>query len=361
MGGMKITNSLNRYFFEDKPLFGLDIGHEMLHVMQLDLGRQLPRIKGYGSIAFDPSAIQEGVIVKPELIAKAAVKLFGKELIGDISTNHLAVSLPAARALTRAVRLPKMNSKDIDDAVQTEAEQYLATSIENLYLDYNILLEDDEGMEVFVVAMPKNIVDSYLVLTRILGLEAVLFDTAIGASARLFARDKRSDIPSVLIDFGAESADITVFNKGLVVTGTVAFGGDNITEIIARALNVSPHEAMMVKSKYGLSKSEPQKQIITATAPSLELLLKEIRRTIRYYEQRYTKEPPISQIVTMGGGANMPGLADYLTEHLRLPVRTFDPVSLVDFGNLHQFYTAERMSYVTVAGLAITDPAEIFK
>ena len=358
---MKITNGLNRYFFEDKPLFGLDIGHNMLHVMQLDLGYKLPRLIGYGSIEFDTSAIQEGVIVKPELIAKAAVKLFSKELVGDISTNHVAVSLPAARALTRTVRLPKVSAKDIDDAVKTEAEQYLATSIENLYLDYNILLKDEEDMDVFVAAMPKNIVDSYLVLTRILGLEAVLFDTTIGASARFFARDQRSDIPSVLIDFGAESADITVFNNGLVVTGTVAFGGDNITELIARTLNVPPHEAMMFKSKYGLSKSEAQKQIVTATAPSLELLLKEIRRTIRYYEQRYTKEPPIGQIVTMGGGANMPGLADYLTEHLRLPVRTFTPASHVDFGNLQQFYAADRMSYVTAAGLAVTDPGGIFE
>lgn len=116
----------------------------------------------------------------------------------------------------------------------------------------------------------------------------------------------------------------------------------------------------MLKSKYGLSQSNVQKQMISAVELSLEQLMKEIRRTIRYYEQRYTKEPPIGQIVLMGGGANMPGLADYLTERLRLPVRAFDPASHIDFGHLKPFYTADRLSYVTAAGLAVTNPSEVF-
>jgi type IV pilus assembly protein PilM len=356
----KITKSLDTYFFEDKPLFGLDIGHDTLRVMQFDMGHKIPRLKGYGSIAFDSSAIEDGVIVKPELIAKVAVSLFHKELIGDISSNRVALSLPAARAFTRAVRLPKMSTKDIDDAVQTEVEQYMPTHGDELYFDYTPLREDSEGIEVFVVAMPKKIVDSYLVLTRMMGLEPVLLDTAIGASAQLFAHDKQSDIPSVLIDFGAKSTDITVFDHGLVVTGTVAFGGDDITATIARSLRVTPREAIMLKSKYGLSPSVVQKQVLAAMDSSLELLLKEIRRTIRYYEQRYIKEPAIGQVVTMGGGANMPGLSDYLTERLRLPVRSFDPATHIDFGHLHPFYNADRMSYVTVAGLAATNPAEVF-
>ncbi len=348
------------YFFEDKPLFGMDIGHDTLRVMQFEAGHKVPRLKGYGSVTFDRSAIQDGVIVKPELIAKSAIRLFDKGLSGDISTKRVAISLPASKALTRAVQLPKMSSNEIDEAVRTEAEQYLPTGIDNLYIDYIPIRSDASGTEIFVVAMPKKIVDSYLMLTRLMGLEAVLLDTAIGASARLFAHDKQSDIPSVLIDFGADSTDITVFNHGLVVTGTVAFGGDDVTETIAKRLRITSREALMIKSKYGLSPSVVQKQVLSALDPTLELLIKEIRRTIRYYEQRYTKEPPIGQIVTMGGGANMPGLVDVLTDRMRLPARTFDPMTKIDIGRLRSPFTADHMSYVTAAGLAITNPAEVF-
>lgn len=357
---MKKANKRTRpLFFDDKPLFGLDIGHDELRVVQFDVRRKVPRLVGYGSIAFDPTAIVNGVIVRPELIAQPAQRLFSKELIGDISTNRVAVSLPANRALTRTVQLPQMNTKDIGEAVQTEAAQYMPQA-DNMYLDYTKLRENEDGVEVFIVAMPKEVVDSYLTLTRVMGLEAVLFDTAIGASAHLFARDKRSGIPSVLVDLGTATTDITVFNGGLVVTGAVPSGGDDITVAIARGLHVTANEAIMLKSKYGVAKGEYQKQIAAAVEAPLQLLIKEIRRTIRYYEQRYAGQDPIGQIFTMGGGANMPGLTEYLTEQLRLPAQSFDPASHIEFGRLRSFYSADRMSYVTAAGLASIDPAEVF-
>lgn len=357
MGGMKKGEV---YFYEDKPLFGLDIGRNTVRVVQLELSHHTPRLKGYGSIAFDPAAMVDGVIVRPEIISQATLNLFKKSLIGDITTDRVAVSLPASHAFTRAVQLPKISPEDIAEAVQAEAEQYIPGHAENLYLDYSILREDEEGIEVFIVAMPKKIVDSYLVLTQMLGLEAVLLDTSVGASARLFSLDPQSTVPSLLVDFGTDSTDITVFNKGMVALGTVAFGGDDITRAVSRKLNVSPSEALVLKSRYGLAASLVQKQMLSAIEPSLDLLTKEIRRTIRYYEQRYVKEKPIGQIVTMGGGANMPGLTDYLTDHLRLSTRSFDPAPYIDFGHLKHFYNADRASYVTAAGLALTNPEEIF-
>lgn len=356
----KGSNNTNIFFLDDKPLFGLDIGHNMVRVMQLDMTSKLPKLIGYGSVVFDMSAIEDGVIVKPEFIAKATQALFTKELVGDISTKRVAVSLPAGKAYTHAVQLPKMSAKDLAGAVQSEAEQYLPQGTENQYIDFSKIRDDDDGIEVLIVAVPKPIVDSYLLFTQLIGLEAVLFDTAIGASAKLFALDKQSDIPSVLVDFGAASTDLTVYNHGLVVTGTVPYGGDNVTETVSQALRISAREAIMIKSKYGLSASDVQNQVRNALKPSLDLLLKEIRRTVRYYEQRYTKEPPIGQVITMGGGANMPGLADYLTDQLRLPVRSIDLSSHIDFRHLHHFYSADRMSYITAAGLAVVNPKEIF-
>ncbi len=357
---MKNPKDVKTYFFEDKPLFGLDIGHDTVRVMQFDMGHRMPKLLGYGSMPFDPTAIENGVIVKPEILAKAVLKLFHEKMIGEISTKRVALALPASRMFTRAVQLPKMNEKDIHEAVYTEVGQYIPSGVEQMCLDYTKIREDDVGIELFVVAVPREIVNSYLLMTRMLGLEAILFDTAIGASARMFRYDKLSNIPSVLVDFGAKSADLTVYNHGLVVTGTVAFGGDDITDILSKALHVNASEAIALKSKYGLSKSPIQKQVMTALQPSLDLLLKEIRRTIRYYEQRYDKEPHIDQIITMGGGANMPGLVEYLTEQLRLPARAFSLTTYIDFNHLRPIYRADHMTFVTAAGLAITNPSEVF-
>jgi type IV pilus assembly protein PilM len=345
-------------FFEDKPLFGFDMGHGKIRVMELKVGKPLPRLIGYGETTFDPDSVKDGVIEKPEAIAATVQELFTHHLVGDITTNRVAMSIPIARAFTRSMDVPLLSDKELAEAVHNEAEQYIPAAIEDLYIDYTRVQTRGDKTSVFIVAMPKRIIDSYITLARLLGLEAIAMQTSSGAGAHLFSRDTQSDIPTLLIDFGSNSADITIYDGGPVVSGTVACGSELFTSAIARELNVTPKEAMLIKAKYGLGMSKKQPQIEKALSPALALLIKEIKRTIRYYEERAFDNEKISQVVIAGGGANMPGLAEYLTSNLRLAVRSFDPTSYMDFGHLQPFNITERMSYVTAAGLATIDPKE---
>ena len=340
-------------------MFGLDIGHGKVRVMQLEAGKHKPRLIGYGETTFDPTAIKDGVIETPEIIAAAVQELFRHHLVGDITTHRVAMAPPIAYAFTRSIDVPKLNDKDLAEAVQNEAEQYIPAAIEDLYVDYT-RGGSSEMTSVLIVAMPKRIVDSYLTLSRLLGLEAVVMQTSSGAGAHLFTRDPQSDVPSLLIDFGSDSADITVYDGGPVVSGTVACGSELLTTVIAKELGVTEKEATLIKAKYGLSLSKKQAQIEKAMSAPLGLLIKEIKRTVRYYEEHAQGKQQISQVVIAGGGANMPGLAEYLTSSLRLAVRSFDPTSYLEFGRLQPFNLTERMSYVTAAGLAAIDPNEVF-
>lgn len=194
---------------------------------------------------------------------------------------------------------------------------------------------------------------------KLLGLEPIAIETTINSSGRLFLHAEQSDEPTILIDFGSVSSDITIFDGTLVVTGTVSGGGDNFSELISKKLNVSLEEAHIIKTKYGLGVSKKQKEITEALKPILEQLIKEIKRMIRYYEERKTVERKIGQVVTLGGGANMPGLSEHMTNLLRLPVRMCDPWQSLHFGNLQPPNSVEKSMYVTVAGLALLRPEEI--
>ena len=346
--------------FEDKLLFGLDIGHGKARAMQVRPTKHRPRLVGYGEITFDPSAIKDGVIERPEVIAEAVQDLFAHHLVGDITTRRVVMSVPIARAFTRSMDAPDLSAKELKEAVESEAAQYIPASLDDLYLDYDKVHKGPDANVVYIVGMPKRIIESYVTLSRMLDLEAVMMQTSSGAGAYLFGHDAQSDIPSLLIDFGSLSADITVYDGGPVVSGTVACGSDMLTTAIAEELGVSEKEAMLIKAKYGLSLSKKQDRIVKALEPILGLLLKEIKRTTRYYEEHTRDKQKIAQIVVAGGGANMPGLAEYLTSNLRLAVRSFDPTPHMDFGHLQPFNLTERMSYVTAAGLAAIDPGEVF-
>ena len=67
----------------------------------------------------------------------------------------------------------------------------------------------------------------------------------------------------------------------------------------------------------------------------------------------------MAQVITMGGGANMPGLSEHMTDLLRLPVRMCDPWQHLSFDGISPPNTVEKSMYVTVAGLALINEAEI--
>ncbi|MBC7546158.1 type IV pilus assembly protein PilM [Candidatus Saccharibacteria bacterium] len=363
------TNKIKKtpYFFTDKHVFGLDIGPGSLKVMQVNtplkganLASIRPQVKGYGFTTFDKAAIEDGVVIDLEVVAKAANDLFERHLIGDITTHRVALTIPAYRTFTRSLELPKLKASELSEAVTLEAEQYISVPIEELYLDYEITKETSDKIELFVVAVPKKIVDSYVDLAELLGLEPVLIEPTLSSSGRVFSLDKQSDIPAVVVDFGSRSADISIFDRHVLVTGTVQAGGEMFTTAIQEKLHVTPAEAGLIKTKYGLSPSKKQAEIISVMAPILDLLIKEVRRMIRYYEERYGVDRPITQIVTLGGGANMPGLSEYLTDKIRLAVRHTDPWEYLDYKGLQPPSAADKSMYASVTGLSLASPKDVF-
>ncbi len=350
------------YFYQDRPLFGMDIGSSSIKVVQLDTHKKQYQIAGYGIADFDETCIASGIILKHEPVAGSIQKMFQEGIIGDISTNRVVLSVPAAYTFSRIINLPKdIDIKDIPDAVTTETQQYLPSAIEELYTDYSILGMQDSQYRILTVAVQRKIIDSYMDLARILGLEVVAMEPTTSASNRLFGYTDQHKVPTVLIDFGANSTDITVYDEALVVTGTVTGGGDHYTDAIKQALDISPQEARTIKTRYGLNVSKKQSEIKQALKPLIDDIIKEVKRMVRYYEERITdNKKEIGQVVLLGGGANIPGLSDHLTDQLRLPVRTYDPWSTISFGNLALPPSGDEGVYITSAGLALLRPEEPF-
>lgn len=350
----------NTFFYKDKPLFGLDIGFNSIKAMQIESHGTKHSVTGYGIIPFEPTAIENGVIKDYEVVAKAALDLFKNQLVGQITTRRVALSVPAARTFSRMLSLPKLEQKDLAEAVRLEAEQYIPVPIDDLYLDYVVAEKTDKDTRVLAVAVPKKVIDSYSSLMELLGLEVVVMETTTGATGRLFSYTDAHNVPSVLIDFGSISSDISIYDKSLIVTGTIPGGGDDITNAIAASLGVTHQEAHIIKVKYGMNVSKKQTEIIAALQPILKQLVKEIKRMLRYHEDRGSSNHKIEQIVTLGGGSNVPGLSEYLIDTLRLPVRACDPWQQLDFKHLEPPSKTEQPVLITVAGLALINPKEVF-
>ncbi|MDQ3123949.1 MAG: type IV pilus assembly protein PilM [bacterium] len=359
-----VKQSSQTLFYKDKPLFGFDIGSNTLKVVEIEQEpKKKSKIVGYGVAEFDAAAIKDGVIIDFEVLALAAKELFEKGIIGKVTTRRAVATIPASKAYSRVMTVPaKLSRKELRDAVYFEAEQYIPIPVDDLYLDYVMAQKKGEDQELMVVAVPKAIVDSYMKFFELIGIEVCALETTISAASRMISATENShDVPTILIDLGQLAVDITVFDKNLVVNGMIPGGGDDLSKRIAEKLGVSLEEANSLKTKYGLGVSKKQAEIREALKPQLDSLIKEIRRSVRYYEERSGGKNTVGQIITMGGGANMPGLVDYLTDNLRIATRKCDFWVSYSMNKLQPPHEAERSLYVTAAGSAILPPEEIWK
>lgn len=349
-------------FYHDEPLFGLDIGHSSLKAMQIETAPgKKPTVTGYGISYFNPVAVQNGVISQPEVIATAMHELFNKKLVGVINSRRVACTLPTAYTFSHPMKIPPMAKDKIIEAVHLEAEQYIPIPIEGLYIDYEITSQNAQGMELLLVASSKKIVDSYLNLLQSLDLEPVAFEPSINASSRLLKNvGGNVNEPSILVDMGSVATDIAIFDKTLIVSSTVSGGGDTFTTAISNAFHMSSEQAAQIKNQFGIAFSDRQQRIIDAVKPQLDGLIREIQKSLRFYSERAgSSDRKISRIVTIGGGAVMPGFNQYISKALRLPAESLDPWQAISFGGLTMPDNVDLSMYITVAGEATLSPAEI--
>ena len=159
----------------------------------------------------------------------------------------------------------------------------------------------------------------------------------------------------MVIDFGARSSDLAIYDTAVRLTSTVETGGDNITRTIAVALKLSNQEATQLKIRYGIGKSRWQGRLATALQPILSDFATEVQKMMRYYLQHNAGQKAVDHIILVGGGANMPGLADFLSHLTGVPTQICNPWSKLIVKPLQPPTPSETTIYATALGLALKE------
>jgi type IV pilus assembly protein PilM len=194
------------------------------------------------------------------------------------------------------------------------------------------------------------------------GLRPIMIEPGINAVARVLETTEEGHLPTLIVDIGPASTDIAVLDRGAIrVSGGLGIGGNTFTLDIAKKLNVALENAHQLKVLNGLNAGPRQAKITNALQPSLQRILTEVRKVIRYYNERLNDDRKLEQVLVVGGGSNVPGIGDYFTNELVMPARVASPWQKLDFGKLPQPSKQFRPRYITVAGLASVDQKEIWK
>ncbi len=344
-----------KLFYKDKQPIGLDISQTGIKVMAVNSKKWL--VEGYGSVDLDPAKVQAALDNDKgtaNYIGDSLKQLLTHSTVGHLPSNHVVIGVPTSRTFSRTFSLPVDQEKTLADAVEIEVEQYIPLPINSLYIDYEVIERNKKNIQVVMSAIPRTIVDAVIKAATDLELRPVAVEPSINAVARLLeATEEGSNLTSLIVDIGQATTDIAVLCRGAIrVTGGVNVGGNTFTLNIANKLKVPLNNAHQLKVLNGVSLSPRQDKLLKALSPSLDRIATEIRKVIRYYTERIGDDDKIEQVLIVGAGSNMPGIGEYFTNELIMPVRVAGPWQKLDFGKLPQPNKQFRPRYIAVAGLA---------
>lgn len=343
-------------FYKQKGLFAVDIGSSTVKVVQLRNEHGRARLSGYGYADIDPSAIKSGEIIKIDPVASALKPLIENVVIGKLTTDRLIAPIPTSHVFLRLLELQGVPSSDLTAAVQLEAQQYVPLPAEEIYLDYEVLgTKEGDKTRILMVATPKKIVDSYMGLFKKLELEVIGFEPSLLSIMRSVNFSHPEQTPKVIVDLGSESSDLAIYDGSIRLTSTTSTGGNHITKVIMDVLGVKEKEAQEIKFRHGISKSKWQEKLAPALSPILSSLANEVQKMLRYYHEQADTEGGISEIMLVGGGANLPGLSDFLTHLTGIKVITCNPWDNIKIKPLQPPHRLETTLYATSVGAALKE------
>ena len=349
-----------KLFYHDKPIIGLDISQTGIKVMAVDPKKWL--VLGYGSIDLDPAKVQKSLESDDGYLSENIKTLLGDKLIGTLPSNHTVIGIPTNRSFSRTFTVPLKAESTLADAVEIEVDQYIPIPMSSLYIDYEVISRTKEQLTVIMAAVPKLLIDSCMSAATSAGLRPIMIEPGINSVARVLEATEEGHLTTLIVDIGSASTDIAVLEDGAIrVSGGLGVGGNTFTLDIAKKLGVPLENAHQLKVLNGLSAGPRQAKISSALQPNLQRIVTEIRKVIRYYNERLTDDHKLEQVVVVGGGSNVPGIGDYFTNELVMPARVASPWQKLDFGSLPQPTRQLRPRYITVAGLASVDQKEAWK
>lgn len=297
-------------FGSDNRVFGLDIGYETIKLIEIKKSGP-----GYALVGFNEVPLGERLLEKDHFknIASAAnliVEATSKSKPQAIKAKRIVSALPESFVFSKMIEMPKMSPAELEKSIPIEAAQYVPIPVENLYIDYQVLTMSPNSTmtDILLVASPKKLVDDYMEMAKLAGMELFALETKPIAVGRAISASK-SLASSVIIEIGTEITRLSIWNNNYVqLITSVPTGKNQITEA----------------GGLGQSVSAPLLQ----NSPALSLvktITDETITAIKYHQNRAHNPKPITEIYLCGSGAKIEGIDEYIKKMIRIKTEIVKP------------------------------------
>ena len=317
-------------FGKKDHIIGLDIGSRSIKAAEIVETKRGSILKNFGIIDIPHGAIEEGTINNPETVAESLQQLFKSS---GFNESNVAVSIGGYSVIVKKILVQTMAEEQLHETIHFEAEQYIPFDISDVNLDFQILGESESNpnqMNVFLVAAKKEMLDDYINLVNLAGLNPCIIDVESFALQNSFEANYDTQNQNIaLIDIGASKTSLNILkNSTSVFMRDVSLGCGQINQKIMSLIECSFEEAEQLKYGNKPDKLSPDdlKGIVSSVVADW---CTEIRRALDFFYSTYP-EDQIKRIFLSGGGAGIAEFRGLLATETSAEVEMINP-----FQNFH--------------------------
>lgn len=291
--------------------FGLDIGTTAIRAVQLHGQGHLKTLARYAYAPIDSKiALSESKADQQKVIQAV------RELLtaARITSRNVAVGIPSQRVFTTLVDIDRLSPHELAQTIHFQADALIPTPLAESKIDWVLLGDspkDKTKVEVLLSSVTNAFVESRLDLLESIGLNVVAFEPDNLALTRAIIPPEAT-APQMVLDVGSKSTDLVVAMNGAPrLTRSIPTGSEAIIRSAMQNLNIDEKQAQQFVFKFGLSQEKLEGQIYHAIIGTVDILMSEIEKSIKFFQTRYT-DTRIERIMVTGAASALPEFPLYI-------------------------------------------------
>lgn len=308
-------------FGNGQKIVGVDIGFESIKLVGVQRSGKNVKVLGFNNLPLQSAIIDSDHIKDKQKIAELIQKGLNEAKPHGFSPRYCITVMPEFLVFSKTIQLPKMSEAELKVAALNQASQYIPVPLANVNVDSQILIThpDEPLVDILVVATPKSLVQEYIDLFKIIGLEILAIDTkALAATRAIVAPADKGGM--LILEIGTVNSRLSIVdNRQVRFVSTIGVGGDQIIQKI-NGETQNREEFLTAKYKVGLAEDADPNIVI-------EKIAEDITKAIRYHQTRDYKASRISEIRICGSGSLIPHICPAIEKQVNIKtvVASFAP------------------------------------
>lgn len=332
--------------------FGLDIGTTALRAVQLKGSGTVKILENYGQVQ-----IEGNITISDAPADRQKVSEKIRQLVSQLglTTKNAAVNLPSQKVFTAIIDMDKVSDNELAQSIRYQADSFIPTPLAESKIDWAILGDspkDPKRIEVLLSSVPNAFVEARLAILEAAGLNTVAIEPDGMALGRSIIPSGVT-APQMVLDIGHLYTDLVIVMVGAPrLVRAIPTGSSAIVRSAMQHLSIDQTQAEQFVFKFGLGKDKLEGRVHGAIIDTVESLMSEIEKSIRFFNDRYTTNR-IERIVVTGGASTIPELPLYIANKFGISVEIGNAWSNISFpANQQNELMAISNHFGVAAGLA---------